>query len=180
MANVNASTLADLLRDSLQQGEMPRLTVSSNSMAPLLRRDDQVTLEAATIGTLRPGDIITVASVSQVMTHRFWGMTDVSGQLCLLTRGDRTLAFDEPWRAEALIGRVNGRLRHNRQINLGSGPGLWLNRRLYRLAQLEVSWWGESPRRSWLRRGLRGLLYAWALLLTAAINAFFGERAHLS
>lgn len=181
MVHVTASILAEMLRESLRQGQTPRLTVSSNSMAPLLRRDDQITLEAVTVGALRIGDIITVASVSQVMTHRFWGVTDDSGQVCLLTRGDRPLVFDAPWPAEALIGRVNGRLRHNRHLSLGAGPGCWLNRQLCRLAQREVDWWGRpQAQRRWLRRGLRGLLYGSALLLTTVIGVFFGKRAHPS
>jgi signal peptidase I len=178
MANIEATILADMLRDSLRQGQSPRLTVSSNSMAPLLRQGDQITLEAVAPDKLVIGDIITVGSMSEVMTHRFWGMTDESGQRCLLTRGDRPLVFDKPWPVEALIGRVNGRFQRNHHLNLVTGPGRWLNRRLHRLAQRETGLWGKSPRRSWRQRGLRALFYGWARLLTGLvvlISRYFGE-----
>ena len=178
---MGAALLAEMLRESLRQGQMPRLTVGSGSMAPLLRTGDQIALEAVKPENLAIGDIITVGSADVVMTHRFWGMIEMGGQHRLLTRGDRPLIFDEPWPVETLIGRVNGRLRHSHHLDLQTGAGLWLNRRLHRLAQRETGWWGDaSAQYPWLRRALRGLIYGWALLLTTTIGAFFGERAHPS
>jgi signal peptidase I len=186
MAIVQASILAEMLRQSLQQGQTTRLTVSSNSMAPLLRQGDHIILEATTAERLVKGDIITLATASEMMTHRFCGEETITGQRYLLTRGDRPLLWDAPWPVEALIGRVNGRLRYHRYLRLSSGAGLWLNRQLYRLNRLEDKWWGEAAGRIrpiwyvWSRRGLRSFIYGWAWLMVTFVSAAFGKQTHNS
>lgn len=165
MATIETAVLAEMLRESLGQGQTPRLTVSSGSMAPLLRVGDQIVLEAVAPEMLAVGDIVTVGAAAVVMTHRFWGRVDVGGRPYLLTRGDRPLIFDDPWPQEALIGRVNGRFRHNHYLDLTTGTGQRLNRRLRQLAEWEADLWGSPPQRPRLRRIVRALVYGWARLL---------------
>ncbi|MCA9990591.1 MAG: S26 family signal peptidase, partial [Anaerolineales bacterium] len=73
MADVNPSLVAELLQESLQRGQTPFVTITSNSMAPLLRRGDQIGLEALPAGQLRPGDIILLRAPGELVCHRYWG-----------------------------------------------------------------------------------------------------------
>lgn len=168
--------LADLLRQSLQQGQAPQLEVTSNSMAPLLRRGDKVILEAVTPEQLTRGDVITLVSPKVIMTHRYWGTTSGQASIRLLTRGDRPLVLDEPWPLEAIIGRMVGRCRQEKDLRLTSGAGRWLNRHLYWLAEKEFQWWGNravgtvATRRTMLQRGVRGMIYVWATIITDIVG----------
>ncbi len=168
--------LADLLRQGLHQGQKSQLEVSSNSMAPLLRRGDRVILEAVTPEQLAPGDVITLADLTGITTHRYWSKTAVTDPPRLLTRGDRPLVFDPPWPPEALVGRMVGRSRRTKSLWVTSGAGRLLNRHLCWLAKREFQWWGHrvdgaAPiRRAWLRRWLRGAIYAWATIFAGILS----------
>jgi len=171
MVDIDAPILASLLRRSLERGETPRLEISSNSMSPLLRLGDKILLETITPEQLKSGDIITLVWPDSLVTHRYWAKEGEPPVQRLLTRGDRPLVFDKPWPADALIGRVNGRSRNGRLLPLTHGAGLRLNHHLAWLANLEFRWWGQSTgprliRPHWIRRGIRGLLYAWATFIT--------------
>jgi hypothetical protein len=176
-----------MLQRSLAQGQKPYLQIRSGSMAPLLRPGDEIQLEPLSLERLQPGDLITLAGPGALLTHRFWGLLEREGQPYLLTRGDRTLAFDPPHPAGALLGRVTGRRRANRLLSLERGSGRWLHRRLVRAAALDISLFvplaeGSRPPlprsrfsgtfrrkegRSLQVRLLRRLLWSWTVLLTA-------------
>ncbi len=171
MVDIDAPILASLLRGSLERGETPRLEISSNSMSPLLRRGDKILLETITPEQLKSGDIITLVWPESLVTHRYWAREGEPPAQRLWTRGDRPLVFDKPWPPEALIGRVNGRSRNGRTLSLTNGIGRRLNHHLAWLADLEFRWWGQSTRPQpnrphWIRRGIRGLIYAWAIFIT--------------
>ncbi len=140
-------------------------------MSPLLRLGDKILLETITPEQLKSGDIITLVWPNSLVTHRYWAKEGEPPAQRLLTRGDRPLVFDKPWPADALIGRVYGRSRNGRLLPLTHGAGLRLNHHLAWLANLEFRWWGQSTgprliRPHWIRRGIRGLLYAWATFIT--------------
>jgi len=140
-------------------------------MSPLLRRGDKILLETITPEQLKSGDIITLVWPESLVTHRYWAREGEPPAQRLWTRGDRPLVFDKPWPPEALIGRVNGRSRNGRTLSLTNGIGRRLNHHLAWLADLEFRWWGQSTRPQpnrphWIRRGIRGLIYAWAIFIT--------------
>jgi hypothetical protein len=172
-----------MLRDSLQQGKRPLLTVTSNSMAPLFYRDDQIQIEAAAVDDLQPGDVVVFGSAGGLMAHRYWGRLTAVGEVCLVTRGDRQASYDAPWPATRLLGRVCSRRRGSRQIHLTRGHGRWLNRRLTQLAAWEVAhFW---PRRqdplvheplSAGGRVTRRLVQVMALLLATAVTLVDGAQ----
>lgn len=184
MTDIDPSFLSDMLRDSLAKGQHPRLTVSSNSMAPLLKRGDQIILAAIQPEQLKPGDIITLidsGSAQSLLTHRIWA---IQGNV-ILTRGDHALVLDTPWPANAVLGRVTGRTRQQHTLSFQVGLGRWLDRRLAALAQQEQRWLTgsqEAPVSNGvepiaLRRGTRlvhYLFYGWAIFLTTAVNLAAG------
>lgn len=52
------SVVADLLRDSMAQGQKPYLTITSGSMRPLLHVGDEVQLEPVTLADLNEGQFV--------------------------------------------------------------------------------------------------------------------------
>lgn len=138
MSNPDSSHLTALLRDSLQNGRQPYLTVTSNSMAPLIRAGDRIIITAAG-ANLQPGDILTFETSSGLLTHRFWGFLPGNGreQPQFITRGDKPLWFDPPLEPAHLVGRVCARQRGERLLDLEKGRGRWLNHHLAWLAAFE-------------------------------------------
>lgn len=134
---IDTALLADLLRDGLEDGEQPRLTIISDSMTPLLKVGDQVILAAASAENLTAGEIIVVAESHNMLTHRFWQTLDHAGNRYLITRGDRPTAYDAPHIASALLGRVIARVRNGQVLALDSGKGRKLNQTLGKLAAFE-------------------------------------------
>ncbi|MCL4267410.1 MAG: hypothetical protein KJ069_29805 [Anaerolineae bacterium] len=168
--------LTALLQKSLQDGRQATLTVTSNSMSPLIRRGDQVMIAALT-RPLLPGDIITFRTESGLLTHRFWGYVPDEEPPLLITRGDKPMVFDPPTPAANVVGQVIMRQRHGRWLHLGQGNGLWLNRHLCRLAASD-NWglMGGTPpqtaagfRRTWWWMGVHWVLQTWARLVTAVL-----------
>lgn len=142
MNELNAYVIADLLRESMARGEQPALTLTSNSMYPLLKVGDQIRIEPAAAAALQPGDVVTFINASdpsQLMTHRYWGSVQQNGRRVLMMRGDRPACFDPPCAAADLVGRVVARCRNGRDLNLESGSGRWLNRQLAGLAAREMA-----------------------------------------
>jgi signal peptidase I len=134
----DALPLADILREYIHQNSTAQLSVSSDSMLPLLRVGDILGLEAAPESQLHPGTIITFETAWRehgLVTHRIastW--RDKEGHLHLLTRGDRMLQFDQPLTSEQVIGIVTWRARNGRLVRLDRGQGARLNRKLDSIA----------------------------------------------
>ncbi|MGH2536910.1 MAG: hypothetical protein ACRDHL_05930 [Candidatus Promineifilaceae bacterium] len=174
MADLNPELLAQVLRESLAKGKRPYVTVAGESMAPLLRRGDQVGLAPAELDALRPGDVIVYQGPYELTSHRYWGRSAEDSRPLLLTRGDRPAAFDAPAPADALVGRVVARRRCQRVLALDSGPGGWLNRRLADLARLEYRYLlspnGRGRRPALHRRLARGMIYRGAQALAEAVG----------
>ena len=133
MAGVEHPLLASLLQRSVARGQLFYMTVSSDSMAPLLEPGDEVAVAAVKAEELRPGDIVVLNEGPGFLTHRYWGTRKQK----LITRGDRTLQFDPLWEPERLLGRIQARRRQGRTLSLQQGPGAWLVAHLARVAALE-------------------------------------------
>jgi signal peptidase I len=154
MTHLSAPLLADMLKESMARGLTPNLTLTSNSMSPLLRAGDQVQIEAADPATLQIGDIVTLVdrdNSAQLLTHRFWGARAQAGEVELVTRGDRPLLFDAPLPAHKLVGRVTARRRGAGRLALRAGMGQRLNQFLARLAGAELRWLTGLDEADWVR-----------------------------
>lgn len=137
----DALPLADVLREHIREDRLARLTVTGNSMAPLLKSGDRIGLKYADKSRIGPGHVITFhdpGGLKGLTTHRIaarW--QDDQGKLLLLTRGDHTLFFDRPCPAEAIVGQVVWRDRNGQKLHFDRGPGLWLSRQLGASAERE-------------------------------------------
>lgn len=137
MSNLQHGVVVGLLKEGMARGTIPFLTVTSNSMSPLLRKGDEVGLRSVVTSELRVGDVLVLQERDGFMTHRYWGTIQEKGQTKLLTRGDRVLQFDRPWAAQQLVGRVVVRRRGHERLWLDRGRGRRLNSWLTRLARWE-------------------------------------------
>jgi hypothetical protein len=141
LRKVDNHLLADVLREHVREDRIARLTISSSSMSPLLKRGDIIGLRHAGEAQIQPGQIVTFNSpgnAQDLITHRIvasW-RNDQGNQL-ILTRGDHVLTFDPPWNAEAVVGRVIWRARNGRKLQFDQGPGQWLSRQLGLIAEKE-------------------------------------------
>jgi signal peptidase I len=137
----NAYPIADVLRSYIHGNRVARLTVSSNSMAPVLVNGDVIGLQHADRVRIKPGQIITFddpGEANGLTTHRLVRtQVDDQEQLLMLTCGDHTLLFDDPWNAEALLGQVIWRVRNGRLLRLDQGPGRWLSIQVGLIAERE-------------------------------------------
>jgi hypothetical protein len=140
LSEVDAVILAGLLRESMRQGSRPSLTITSNSMFPLLRTGDRVELAPVGSGELAPGQIVTILQkqgTAEFSTHRLVGWLNCAESRRILTCGDRNLQFDPPCEQHAVVGRVVSRVRNTKRLSLQEGLGGRLNGELARLAAAE-------------------------------------------
>lgn len=130
--------VADLVRDQLEAGQKARLTITSNSMAPMLRCGDEIDVIAANPNTLAAGDIVTLETESGFLTHRLLE----NGENRLITFGDRNRAFDPPVRFDQLLGIVTTIHPASREkaLSLQSLRGQKLNRTLFYLSKIKLRW----------------------------------------
>lgn len=200
MSNLQHGVVVRLLREGMSKGTIPFLTVTSNSMSPLLRQGDEVGLKSVRTSELRDGDVLVLQQQDGFMTHRFWGTLQKKGQTMLLTRGDRVQHFDQPWEAKQLVGRVVVRRRGQKLLWLDRGHGRRLNGWLARLARWEnrlfsgshpaasgaqtpgtrmsATLAGKTPvrdRRHHPSRLLRGALHGWSWVLARLVDHFLTE-----
>lgn len=131
------TSLADMLRQALSEGTQAQLTLSSDSMAPLLCQGDRLLLKSVQVDQLQPGDIVVVADSDGLLVHRFWGYHGPPRSVELVLRGDSLAYFDRPVPATDLVGIVVARLRSGRVLALDRPAGRQLDQRLRRAAQLE-------------------------------------------
>ncbi len=125
--------LVQILKESVQQGMTPSLTVISDSMSPMLCRGDKVGLRQLPPNHAEPGQIITFANPDdgqRLITHRVAGVFLENGKDKLATYGDRSLLLDLPVSFDDVIGLVVWRQRESNYIDLMSGLGAWLNKKL--------------------------------------------------
>ena len=139
MTHYDALPIADILREHIRQDQTTQLTVSSDSMSPLLRRGDIVGLRRAGVPQIQNGEIITRSdpdNADGLVTHRAVGTWhDKQGDPLLVTRGDRVLAFDPPAKADEVLGKVVWRSRNGRVLHLDQGRGVWLSAQLGRVSE---------------------------------------------
>lgn len=176
---------AKLLLEALNTDELAFVDLGSDSMAPLLRRGDQVQLGPIALEELEIGDIVVVGTADDLLAHRYWGTQLVDGNTYLLVRGDRLPYYDAPIPETMLRAIVLGRRRSGHLLALRNGRGAWLNRKLTSIAQLDAQLMRLTiPSRpsspdpvvasGLARRLARRLLYMSASVLTLSVSQLPG------
>ncbi len=144
MTDEETLQLAELLSEHIAREATARLTVSSDSMEPLIRRGDVVGLRKVAVEAIQPGRIVTFRDPQNargVVTHRVaarW--QEDGGEVSFLTRGDRNLLFDPAVPGSDMVGEVVWRIRNDRRLALDRGSGLRLSEQMAGLSEADRHW----------------------------------------
>jgi hypothetical protein len=111
--------LAHDLVQPIEPAARLRLTVTGDSMKPLLRAGDVVEVERVPPDDLCAGDIVVVQRQGEFVTHRLLGVDEHGWH----THGDRTRSPDAPVTAADIVGRVAALERGERRVDLQ--PARW-------------------------------------------------------
>lgn len=109
------SPMFDLWMNSKRQS---RITVSGNSMRPILNEGSQVLVDH---GARHPkmGDIAIYYRDDTLVTHRVILIRKRGNKKLYLTKGDSALRFDNPLITESdIVGTVKGVIKEKRTIDL--------------------------------------------------------------
>jgi hypothetical protein len=138
MDEIDKEIITEIVAQALKQGQRPFVTVSSNSMVPLLKVGDDIQLAPASVQDLTPGELVVLETRDGLLAHRFLGLDSSQEKPILLTKGDRLEKLDPPIFSDKLIGRVISRRRFRRAIYLDRGFAKFINHLLYLLSRGDI------------------------------------------
>lgn len=153
-----------------------RFVVGGASMWPALRRGDVVEVEAASVASLRVGDVAVFRQGAVLLAHRVIELLNPpEGPRLLRLRGDTRRAAEGPLGEGELLGRIRQRERRGRTRRLDRGLS-----RAWGKAMLQVGglWaWSFDLYRAWRRTHARaGRSLVSAIVLIGSLLA--GARTH--
>ncbi|HTP10130.1 MAG TPA: signal peptidase I [Anaerolineae bacterium] len=132
-AEAYQSAARETLR-TVELSEVLRLTVTSDSMRPLLQVGDVVVVQPIEPRTLRPGDVIVVQRDGAWITHRLVTV-DARGWY---THGDNARTSDAAASADEIIGRVIAIERGDQTIDLQQPHWRAIDRRINRIQRWQM------------------------------------------
>jgi len=97
---------ATMIEEVLATGAAARFRARGDSMHPSIRSDELVEVERVDPSTIRRGDVVLARLPRGLTAHRVVRITR-DGRF--VTRGDNAPREDEPFAAEAIVGRVRTR-----------------------------------------------------------------------
>ncbi len=104
-----------LLKEGISQGRHPEFQVVSNSMYPVLKIGDKISVKETPLNKLSCGDIVVYKLNQRLIAHRFLYLNDSDS---FVTQGDNTSAIDQPIDKENLLGKITLIEKKDIQINL--------------------------------------------------------------
>ncbi|NTU66184.1 MAG: hypothetical protein HGB05_22945 [Chloroflexi bacterium] len=136
-----------------------RLTVTSDSMRPLLQAGDVVVVQPVDPHILQPGEVMVVQRGGEWITHR---LVAVDGRGWHM-HGDNTRYADEPASAAEIVGRVIAIERGGQTIDLQQPRWRAIDRRINRVQRLQLRVLGAArkiggARSSRIKHGSAGLI----------------------
>ena len=111
-----------------------RLTVTSDSMRPLLRAGDVVVVQPIEPRALQPGAVIVVQRGGEWITHRLVAIDEHGWH----THGDNTRYADEAASADEIVGRVIAIERGDQTIDLQPAHWRAIDQRINRVQRLQL------------------------------------------
>jgi len=112
------STLTDLISEELNSGKVFCFSVSTVSMLPLIKPEDEIVVRKGSRETLKCGDIVVFERFRELYTHRLLCKRMSGSKVTLVTKGDNSLVADDPISEKDLLGKVTRIRKANRSINL--------------------------------------------------------------
>jgi signal peptidase I len=122
VSNVTSCVLNDLWEELVIKHGTCWAKVVSNSMYPMIRRDDQVLVERIYSESVRFGDIVVFRKDGRLTVHRVIGKREVGGEYHFLEKGDANLQSSlVP--AKEIVGRVTIIKNKGKTLPVISGSG---------------------------------------------------------
>ena len=149
-ARQDAETYQSAAREALRTAEAAgplRLTVTSDSMRPLLRAGDVVVVQPIEPRALQPGAVLVVQRGGEWITHRLVAVDERGWH----THGDNTRYADEAASAAEIVGRVIAIERGDQMIDLQQPHWRAIDRRINRVQRLQLQMFAALRRRSGAR-----------------------------
>ncbi len=112
------STLTDLINEELNSGKVFCFVVSTVSMLPLIKPEDEIVVRKGSKETLKCGDIVVFERFRELYTHRLLCKRMSGSKMTLVTKGDNSFIADDPISEKDLLGKVTKIRKGNRSINL--------------------------------------------------------------
>jgi len=112
------STLTALINEELNSGKVFCFAVSTLSMLPLIKPEDEIVVTKGTRQTLKCGDIVVFEKFRELYTHRLVCKRMSGSEMTLVTKGDNSFIADDPISEKDLLGKVTKIRKGNRSINL--------------------------------------------------------------
>jgi signal peptidase I len=136
-----------------------RLTVTSDSMRPLLRTGDVVVVQPVDLQAVQPGEVLVVQRGGEWITHRLVTVDERGWH----THGDNTSYADEVARADQIVGHVSAIERGGQTIDLQQPRWRAIDRRINRVQRLQLRLFAAArriggTRSSRIKRGLAALI----------------------
>lgn len=113
-------TLTVLINEELNSGKVFCFVVSTVSMLPLIKPEDEIVVRKDSLNTLKCGDIVVFEKHRELYTHRLLYRKMSESKIKLITKGDNSLIIDEPISEKELLGKVIKIKKGNKSINLES------------------------------------------------------------
>ena len=109
--------LSALINQELDSDKSFCFSVGTDSMAPVIRPGDKISVRRVGGDSIRRGDIVVYQMHQELFTHRVLGW---NSQRQFITKGDRALIIDEPVGQEERLGKVVARERAGGVVNFES------------------------------------------------------------
>jgi signal peptidase I len=110
-----------------ERNTVVRIPIKGNSMAPLIRSGDYVTVRAAGLSGMRPGDVVVYLQGGGLIVHRLVKKRVAGGRNWFCQKGDNLKGWG--WIEEKMLfGRVESIEKNGRILHMGRGGRYLLNR----------------------------------------------------
>lgn len=91
------------------------------SMYPFIKEDDICSFSIYNPSLLKKGDVVLFfLSNGQLVAHRFYKSTFMNNEQYFIFKGDTNLTFDEPVKADQILGKLTNIYRKNKSKNITS------------------------------------------------------------
>ena len=120
-----------IMKDALARGHKKAVVtgyVEGESMNPVLKRGDIISIRAISPEKIRLGDIVVFATNGALCVHRLIMKIHRGGRFILITKSDNALVIDRPFYDKKLLGKVVEIKKDVMTLNLESYSWTIINR----------------------------------------------------
>lgn len=110
----------ELRKEAIKNGHSVQTIASGTSMFPFLRKGDILTIDPATMETIKRGDIVVFEVGDKWIAHRVIRIQSFDGAIQITTRGDARISSDPTINKTNYLGLISSIERDSKKISLRS------------------------------------------------------------